>query len=454
MQARTRFESEIDMLLSRAPEPEPERDQRGSGPTGRFPSSLRHWSFFPHKVRTSAGVVELKPSVLDPGIYDGASKYRIATPPAGKEGLQKCLERLMQGRSGMQAALVDMTGGGTDFAGFDHKRNVHIASIGKLAVMYAAHQLRFDLDRMAAAATFSTANDLFDHAKKTWRDTQTPANNAKVEPFSGDLTLRDRIVLWKTKVVNLPPNGSHLPKLDRIFKVSSVPPGFSSTPFDSDPQKNFDEMNKLHNKLKGANRRAALQQLAALGFLERLALMVGFSDNDAAASCVEDLGFPYIASVLVQSGLWDPVRGGGWWVGGTYGGRRWMLSPLGGAWVNGTAGSLAAFMLLMLQRKLVSPTSSDEMKALIDKDKIPGKATRSPFEDGLEKQGGTRTRDVIAFSKLGLLGIYQYDLAYIERDESSSLRLKYVAVGLTIRGTTEMNRLAKGIDACVLANQP
>jgi hypothetical protein len=103
------------------------------------------------------------------------------------------------------------------------------------------------------------------------------------------------------------------------------------------------------------------------------------------------------------------------------------------------------------------------MKVLLDKDNIPGKATRSPFEDGLEYQGGSsRTRDVAAFSKLGLLTIkvsptkkitQEYDAAYIERDQGST-RLKYVAIGLTAPNTRDIHKLALEIDACIVANQP
>lgn len=124
-----------------------------------------------------------------------------------------------------------------------------------------------------------------------------------------------------------------------------------------------------------------------------------------------------------------------------------------------TAGSLAAFMALLMQNRLVSPQASDEMQALIKKEPNPTHpGTQSPFKNGiLRLQDGGSLQ--IALSKLGSMGgvddcaFIKRDLGEVEKDgKKMRLSLRYVAVGLRARSSRQLEDLIIELDKCVLAN--
>jgi hypothetical protein len=245
--------------------------------------------------------------------------------------------------------------------------------------------------------------------------------------------------------------GSHAPALDRIFEIKNGPLSFAFR----DTGKDLLD----HEHLAADN-----PKLRSLGFLERMKLMVGFSDNGAAANCIRDIGFWYIASVLLQSGIYDPTRGGGLWLGSDYGakclklvgepGKRrcvdrvwqaWRGALAGGGYLSATPASLVSFMLLLKQGRIVSADGCRRMLELLDKDAMPGRRTRSPFEEGLEKAFGAGS--TIAFSKLGLTNVWS-DVAYLERTAGGKT-LRYVAAGLGGRKIEEMWKLIEALDGCI-----
>ena len=76
---------------------------------------------------------------MNPGIYDGAEKYKIAPT------LQECLKTVMAMEKGkyrhIKVALVDLTKNvmQPEFAAsFDHREPVFVASVPKIAAMLAA----------------------------------------------------------------------------------------------------------------------------------------------------------------------------------------------------------------------------------------------------------------------------------------------------------------------------
>jgi hypothetical protein len=125
---------------------------------------------------------------------------------------------------------------------------------------------------------------------------------------------------------------------------------------------------------------------------------------------------------------------------------------------NATAGSLAAFMTLLVQRRLVSPSASAQMRMLMKKQPNPTHSgTFSPFKQGLKRlpnKGSLKT----VLSKLGVAGGGIDDCAYIERqvdcgkDKKWKLTLRYVAVGLRAKSEPELEKLILELDKCILAN--
>jgi V8-like Glu-specific endopeptidase len=385
---------------------------------------------------------------LDPGIYDGPVRYRATQP------LQKCLEDAVKavGTGSAPVALVDLTKdpSAPDFAGWNHKAPTFPASMAKLIPMLAAFQLRSDLTAVRTALGGApTAAEVFAEARKRWVATQTPPSGAPVVAVSGDLGRQGDLVTWKGKPVALPANSS-LPKLETIFGTAagfpfrSTPLRFPGTTACSAEADEFVHLERVERFADGGDRQ--------YGFLQRLKLMIGFSNNSAATSCIVDIGFPYIASVLIQTGLWDPARDGGLWLGQGYGGPAWRASLLGGGTVSATAGALAALLTLIARDLAVDPASSADMRALFKKDAYPGAYTRSGFKGGLDAELARLKRPrATVFSKLGLLSGPEYDCAIIERDEGTT-HLKYVAVAMNVPGTAAIHKLIVALDQCIRTN--
>ena len=387
---------------------------------------------------------------LDPGIYDGADKYRIAQP------LQDCLKAAVKkaGSGSAPIALVDLTKDPStpEFAGWNHKAQTFPASMAKLIPMFAAFQLRADLKAIQSTLGGAPAADVFAEARRQWTATQTPASDAAVATVSGLLGRQGDLATWNGKPVALPAN-SFLPDLETIFDTGagfpfkSVPLGILAPSTCSGPCAEIDEfvqLERIERFGNGGDRKH--------GFLQRQKLSIGFSNNKAATSCIADIGFPYIASLLMQTGLWDPARGGGLWLGAGYGGLTWRASLLGGQTVSATPGALAALLTLIARDLTVDAPSSAAMRALFNKRDYPGTFTRSGFQGGLDAElRRLGLPKATVYSKLGLLAGPEYDCAIIERTEGGK-RLKYVAVAMNVPGTAAMHKLIVALDQCIRTN--
>lgn len=413
---------EVDEFESSDPAPaEEDETPQAAAKKLRLPSLLAH------TVEVNGSDKLLEPTVMDPGVYDGPQKYKVAAT------LQTCLMEVMQKSqfSHIRAALVDLTKDVTkpEFAGFNHKSQVFAASVPKIAAMLGAFQLRHDL-RAALTNKGSKAKTL----DEFFALVRTDLANAHAAPYP------------------------KAPELARV--VADVAAGsplaieFRSTGESKDQLKAIIDEYNAHPK--SASARA---QIDALGILERMRIAIGGlvpASNYATSTVVRDVGFVYIGSTLVQSGLHDVDRKGGLWLAADYAGTTWRngLALGGGIAQSATAGSLAAFMTLLAQERLVSPASSTEMAALMKKEpNLTHPGIVSWFKQGLTelKDGGLIKR---AFSKLGAHSGLD-DCALIERhvDTGSGRKtLSYVAVGLRARSPKELKSLILELDKCILAN--
>lgn len=411
---------------------------------------LKFLSLLPHFVEENGRDVLIRPSVIDPsvmkpGIYDGREQYKI------NEKLQNCLKNVMVMQNNrfrhIKVALVDLTKGFAlpEFAAsFDHRLQMYVASVAKIAPMLAAFQLRQDL-RAALKKQYKDArdiNDLFNLVSKDWADSQhDPGGN--VTPFTDGISLRGRLVLLRGQKIDL--SEPKAPRLDQVFaNVAAGNPlsiDFRSTGEDKDRLTAIiDEFNK---GLTGAK-----SKIDSLGFLERMKIMGGGlipASNYATFTIARDVGYLYIASILLESGLYDTNRKGGLWFGGS------ALNKIAQPW-SANAGSLAAFMTLLAQKRLVSPTASAEMEALMKKEPNPSHpVTQSYFKEGLKRlpnEGLLRT----VLSKIGVGGGY-HDCAFITRKVDGVAKpLSYVAIGLRATSTLHLKDLILELDKCILAN--
>jgi hypothetical protein len=431
MRERTRLEREIVDLLPREYE-------------SSVDPKVTNLTLLSHFVERSGAPVALDPSQMDPGFYDGTDKYKIAD-----QRFQDCLVAAMaKGYPRAAAVLVDLTTSPPTFAGYRHKQQGDIASTGKLAAILAIHQLQFDLRTFSAAhPSLTTAADVFKEIRKQWIAAQVePAGAATT--FTTKIQLKGKVVLMDGKRVAM--KKDRLPNLEAMFKTTDLSFDFASTGEGRTALRALKK--KIHDMgdTKDAGDRA-LAVLKDVGFFERLRLMAGGNTNAPATTCIRDVGYMYIASTVIQTGLYDPARGGGLWLGYDYGGkvRRTWFAPAGSQHANAHAAALATYFTLLRQGRLVSAAASQAMLDLLDKDQSTHPTTHSPFEDTLEATYGA---GVQAWEKLGIgtdgfwhdTTSFQYDLG--------GKTFRYVAVGL-FSTKARVGKMILPLEKCTLARQ-
>jgi len=474
---RAAFEREIEILLST-----PDRGQERETAEG-LRRKLRFLSFLPHFTEVKGKDVPLTPAVMDPGFYDGPTGYKMTDQPK----LRDCLTEVMKKKEfrGMKVALVDLTKdvGQPQLIAHLPKEQVFAASVPKIAPMLAAFQLCHDLRVARDQKKAKTLDELFDLVRDDWAGTQHDPGG-KATPFTRGVSLRGRLVLVPSGKVAL--GEPKAPRLENV--IAPAPAGgavkieFRSTGEDKAKLREiiegFNEPAEARKKLKEARRKGngsgikdAQKRLAeaekkfpefkkkleALGFLERMRVMMGGqvpASNFATSTIVHDLGYLYIASTLLQSGLYDTNRKGGLWLGADYWRTEWRGPLAGGSSQSATAGSLAAFMTLLMQNRLVNAPASVEMQALMKKEPNPTHpGIVSWFKEGLldlQNQGSLKT----VLSKLGVVSKV-YDCAFIEREVDTGKGIKvlrYVAVGLEAGKKDQLKALILDLDKCILAN--
>jgi V8-like Glu-specific endopeptidase len=386
---------------------------------------------------------------LDPGFYLANGQY-----PSAKTPLQVLVDAVgaLPAARDVAFAVVDLTAGvaSPTFAGVRHTKQVATGSVGKIAPMYAAFQLDEQMRQLKAATGAATLPDLWATARARWTATQSTPNSTAVTPFAGDIGRKGDLMTWKGNRIAVQ-QGTKLPNLEEIF-----------TPAPPHDVKLRSGTYSLVGTRNACDEFVVLQQwehdrankLTDLRFVQRMKMMVGISDNRASGTCIDDLGFAYIASLMVHSGLWHPARGGGLWLAGNYANKTWQRSPLGGHLQNGTAGAVVTFMTLLAQNRLVNAASSGAMRALMLKGEYPGAGTRSPVESALASVPGRKSKVI---SKLGLLPGIVSDAAIVSRIEGGkSLHYAVAILGArnrlangTVIGDRDIRQIAIALDNCI-----
>jgi hypothetical protein len=470
----------------------------GQSTIDELSKKLKHLSFLPHFVERNGRDIRLRPDVMDPGIYDGSKKYRFPIGGTLQGFLEGVLIRNKQ-FGHMKIALVDLTKDicKPEFAGFNHEAPVSAASVPKIAAMLAAYQLGHDLRAMLKKQPKGARDtkELFKLVRQDWGDTQHD-HGGRSEVFTDGVSLGGKLVLVNGSKVPL--GEPKAPRLEDVFagaKGAPVPIKFKSTGEDKARLETIiDQFNlakekkelqqaekalakaKVESTRKAAQRKLAeaktkladavrtkrpeaMRKLDTLGFLERMRVMIGGltpASNYATSTIVRDVGFLYIASTLLQSGLYDTNRNGGLWLGGDYSNIGWRGGLRGEKGLaTATAGSLAALLTLLVQDKLVSPLASSSMRRLMQIEPInpTHPTTQSIFERGLSAH---RLKKVLA--KIGFDSDGIHECAYIERnvdcgkDKKWILPHRYIAVCLGAKSVHELKQLIDELDICILAN--
>lgn len=266
-----------------------------------------------------------------------------------------------------------------------------IGSLAKIATLCAAFRLR---EQVAAAAA-------------------AVGGNAK----TADEVAAQIEAAWKTTVstrISKPPQD--FPKLTNIFAFGTSPPW---NPKFTDDGKDLKALAPFHDQGKDI--------IDKLGFLDRLKLMIRFSDNMAAGSCVRAIGFQYTNGSLAADGFADNKQNGVLWNGGDIGHTK--TPPIMGhppwareknaTWVRANARGIASYLTLVWTNQLVSKIASGEMRKIL-LDQSVGLGTHLA--------NGTPER-LRSFGKTGVLP-GNFSEGIIVECKGRSGRIRYAAVGL------------------------
>ncbi len=330
------------------------------------------------------------PSPADPGLTDA---------PKGDK-LRQCFTDLTKKKAfaHLKLALVDLTGAGqgtAPYVGYKDKDLTFVGSIAKIALILPAFALR-QAARSAAALLVPppTPGDFFNQLDSAWdREFRRGFRGGKANDTKPDL----RAILAARPA-------SHGAPLKIDFTI----------------QQN--------------------QDLTKAGFRPRLVLALDLSVNEAAAVCIDDLGFPYIheahraAGVDGKDGLklnldfgkktWDPSFGGG-----QHATTRWI----------------AELLVLIARDRLVAKGLAPEIHDVMSTDP-PDLATGIDNRLSAE-ESKTLTRQ----GKIGYLDKGPFaDCAIIRRTTAKGTMLCYVAVALNGNSHDEIKDVGAALDDCVL----
>ena len=326
-------------------------------------------------------------------------------------------------------ALVDVTDPAAPvFAGIHAEDTVFIASMAKIAALYAAFELRKRLqDAISGVPVTTPVPALIAQVKKTWQpliDAKKPKDAAAFAGF---------------------------PNLTEIFDITASGASWSVA---------FTTKGDINTL---ADKESAQWPLlnGKFGFKELLMLMTSFSNNDAAARCITSLSYEYINAALVVAGLYENGKGGLWLAapyphkpGAALTENLWMPEPLNKdpnttrRYQVSSAKAAAAMFTLLAQRNLVDATSSDEMLDFL----------QAGTNDFVQNALADASRDVNSIrTKIGVIDkLYWSQTSLVERnlvDHGKPIRyvisiLNNKAPFLLTTGTIEP------LDQCILNRHP
>ncbi|BCS31450.1 hypothetical protein TBR22_A06510 [Luteitalea sp. TBR-22] len=172
--------------------------------------------------------------------------------------------------------------------------------------------------------------------------------------------------------------------------------------------------------------------------------------NHVARNLIVMLGFPYIGSVALQSGLFDPAHGG-LWLNAAYNepALTWTTSPFPKQHRhNATALATATYFTLLAQGRLVNEATSAEIRKVLGMRLCMG---NGPL-DGIRGLGGAVNP---VANKCGLLKPFYHEGCHVIRRASGGRTLSYALAMLTKRPPNlDLKELGRNIDALVDAANP
>lgn len=171
--------------------------------------------------------------------------------------------------------------------------------------------------------------------------------------------------------------------------------------------------------------------------------------NLKARELIVALGFEYIGSVALQSGLFDETQGG-LWLNGAYATPRitWGRSPFPKLpRHSATALSAATFFTLLAQGRLVNQASSNEIAKVLNRQCMsPG------LLDGVRLLSGTPAESP---NRCGILRPLYHEAIHMIRQPAAGKRLEYVAAVLSAEPPVlDFTELGKDLDGIIAQQNP
>ncbi|MHA6892361.1 serine hydrolase [Ralstonia pseudosolanacearum] len=387
----------------------------------------------PDAIARVAEAIDLFPTIKLPVLLNVAALNAAARPVTTTPAVNE-----------LCAALVDLTDNPANppFFGMHENDMLYPASLCKVLAMYAAFALK---DRIQA---------LGDAARNRGAPVTIPAIATAIEA-----AWRPRLkALFPKRPENLFRSGQDIvvPKLGTIFDLS--PSG--------------------QVKFKGSASDAELDRVGIDGrppnrllFLDWLKLAMRWSNDAAAGRVIDALGYFYINGALANAGFFDSGTSNGLWLSADYAGHDWVRTlaeksanasgqKLTPHWatvqgrlksnITGTAKQVASLLTLMAQDHLIDATSSQDMRALMDKKgTFPG--TRSFINEAL----GGATASLACKIGIGDDG-FNHDCGIVERTVGGKY-LRYAVVGLgspPAQNLSDLSKLFVMLDQAIAAQHP
>lgn len=324
-------------------------------------------------------------------------------------------------------ALSDLTGPKPIYFGHKDNQQTFIASTAKIAVMYVAIWLRYTLRENAKHITATGIPDLTNKLKGLWSGVARPFGNR----FSSHT--------W-------PPN------LDDMFEITGNQSQGWKIEFTQDRDYSIANRTAALAAL-GPKHNASLNVIKTLGFRDCIELMIGWSDNNATARCINSLGFDFINETFVRAGFYDkdPVNGGGLWISRNYAGLQLRADLQGISPQSGTARQLVRLMTLAVQKKLFDIPSSNDFLLISDKmQTYPPNAVYSWIAGKLFAKGKNVTK---VYSKLGFAAGVTSEVTYIKEDVGGK-EISYVIGVSRATSDTSIENLSVELADMVAAAHP
>jgi hypothetical protein len=330
------------------------------------------------------------PSKADPGLADAAKGDKLL----------QCFTDLTKKKAfaHLKLALIDLTDAGQGIApyvGYKDKDLTFVGSTAKIALILPAFALR-QAARSAAAILVPppAPGDFFNQLESAWdKEFRRGFRGGKANDTKPDL----RAIL----AARPDPHGGPL-------KV--------------------DFTNQQDQDLKKA------------GFRPRLILALDLSVNEAAAVCIDDLGFPFIHEAHRVAGVdgTDGLK-----LNLDFGGKTWDTSFGGGQ--HATARWIAELLVLIARDRLVANGLATEIHDVMSADH-PDLAT------GIDNRlTADEMKSVTRQGKIGYLDQGPFaDCAIIQRTTAKGTALSYVAVALNGKSHDEIREAGAALDDCIL----